>query len=132
MVRPGDSPSQNGIGGVGALGVDHPHHAGLDPADAPGVGAEQEHVAGHRLDGPVLVDGADQGVVGVGEDPVVGQLGDGAAAGQRGEPGTARGPDLAVDPVVVEVRRARRPRPVAMPSLMKASVRSKSARLSPA
>ena len=72
-VRPGRLAQPEGDRGVGALGVDHPHHAGLDPADAPGVGAEEEHVAGHGLDGPVLVDRADEGVVGVGHDPVVGQ-----------------------------------------------------------
>ena len=33
---------------------------GLDPADLPRVRAEQEDVARHRLDGPVLVDGADE------------------------------------------------------------------------
>ena len=35
-----------------ALGVAHAHHAGLDAADLPGGGAEQEDVAGHALDRP--------------------------------------------------------------------------------
>ena len=64
---------------------------------------------GHRLDGPVLVDRADQGVVGVGHDPVVAGLGDGAAGGGRRQPGALAGPQLAVDLVVVEVGAAPAP-----------------------
>ena len=63
-------------------GVAHAHHAGFDPPDLPRVRAEQEDVAGHRLDGPVLVDGADERVVGLGDDAVVADLGDGAARGR--------------------------------------------------
>ena len=92
-MRAGASPVQNGtVGGVVA-GVAHAHDAGLDPPDLPRVRAEQEDVARHRLDGPVLVDGADEGVVGLGDHAVVADLGDRAARRERGEPGAlaARG-----------------------------------------
>ena len=79
-------------GGRRVAGVAHAHHPGLDPADLPRVGAEQEDVAGHRLDGPVLVDRADEGVVGLGHHPVVAGLGDGAARGGRRQPGACAGP----------------------------------------
>ena len=89
-MRPGASPSQNGTAGGAPSRVVDPDHARLDPADPPRVGAEQEHVAGHGLDGPVLVDGADQGVVRLGQHPVVAELRDRPARGERGDPG-ARG-----------------------------------------
>ena len=57
-LRPGASPSQNGMPGGRAARVLHPHHARLDAPDAPGGVAEQEDVAGHALDGEVLVDRA--------------------------------------------------------------------------
>jgi hypothetical protein len=67
------------------------------------MGAEQEDVACHRLDGPVLVDGADERVVRLGQHPVVARLRDGAPRRDRGQPGALPGPQLAVDPVVVQV-----------------------------
>ncbi len=86
--------------------VHHPDGAGLHLADPPGRGAEQEHVAGLALDGPVLVDRADRGLVRLGHHPVVAQLGDGPAGGERRQPGPAPGPQLAVDLVAVQVGRA--------------------------
>ena len=89
--------------------VPDPHHARLHPADLPGVAAEQEDVAGHRLHGPVLVDGPDERVVGVGHHPVVAGLGDGPARRGRGQAGALAGPQLAVDLVVVDVGAAPAP-----------------------
>src|SRR5205823_5348351 len=86
-----------------AVRVDHPDRARLHPPDAPGVGAEQEHVAWPALHRPLLVDGADLDLVGFGYDPEVAELGDGAARGQRGQPGTPAGLDGAVHPVAVQV-----------------------------
>ena len=80
--------------------------AGLDAADAPRVVAEQEDVAAHALDREVLVDLADVGVGRVLDDVVVGGVGDGAAAGDGGEPGAAAGAHAAVHAVAVQVRRA--------------------------
>ena len=83
--------------------VGHPDRARLHPADPPGVGAEQEHVAGPALHRPLLVDGADLDLVGFGHDPEVAELGDGAARGQRGQPGAPAALDGAVHLVAVQV-----------------------------
>ena len=86
-----------------ALGVGHPDDAGRHLADLPGVSAEQEDVAGHRLGGPVFVHRADEQLVGLQHHPEVADLGDGAARREGGQPGSGPGPDLAVDPVEMEV-----------------------------
>jgi hypothetical protein len=67
------------------------------------VRAEQEDVARHRLGGPVLVDGADEEVVGFEHHPEVADLGNGTARRQRRQPGRPPGPHLAVDGVEVEI-----------------------------
>ena len=90
----------------GVAGVAHADHARLDAADLPRVRAEQEDVARHRLDRPVLVDGADEGVVGLGDDAIVAVLGNRAARGERREPCALAPAHLAVDRVVVHVRAA--------------------------
>ena len=90
-------------GGRGITRVAHPHDPGLDAADLPRVGAEQEDVARHRLDGPVFVDGADERVVGLRDDAVVAGLGDRAARRERGDARALARPHLLVDRVVVQV-----------------------------
>ena len=87
-------------------GVAHADHAHLDLADLPRMRAEQEDVARHRLDGPVFVDGADERVVGFGDDAIVAGLGDGPARRDRGEARALAPAQLAVDRVVVHVRAA--------------------------
>ena len=84
-------------------GVHHSDLAAGDLTDLPVVGAQDEHVPGHRLCGPVLVHAADQRVVGLGDDAEVAELGDGTAAGEGREPGALAAAQLAVDPVVVDV-----------------------------
>jgi hypothetical protein len=97
-VRAGASPSQKGtVGG-------HAHDTRLDAADPPRRAPEEEHVALHALDGPVLVDGADRRVVRVGDDAIVGRLGNGAARRQRGEPGAPPASQDVVDAVAVKIR----------------------------
>ena len=86
-----------------AVRVGHPDRARLDPADPPGVGAEQEDVARPALHRPLLVDGADLDLVGFGHDPEVAELGDGPARGQRGQPGAAAALDRSVHLVPVQV-----------------------------
>ncbi len=86
------------------VGVLDPDLAGLDALDAPGVVAEQEDVAGVRLDRVVLVERADLGRVGQQQDVVVGVVGDGAARGERGEARAAAALDGAVDAIAVEQR----------------------------
>ena len=65
---------------------------------------EQEDVAGHRLDRPVLVDAAHHGVVGLGHHAVVAALGDRPSRGERGQPGAPPGAQPAMDAVAVQVR----------------------------
>ena len=79
------------------------HGAAGHLQDAPGGVAELEHVAGHALDGEVLVDGAHHGLVGLGFHLVVEGVGNGAAAGQRRQAGAAAGAQPAVDRVQVQV-----------------------------
>ena len=58
---------------------------------------EEEDVAGHGLDGEVLVDGADHGLFGLDHDPVIADFGDGARRWSRrpGEhPGAPAGREL--------------------------------------
>src|SRR6185312_8500258 len=86
-----------------AVRVGYPDRARLYPADAPGVGAEQEHVSGPALHRPLLVDGADLDLVGFGHDPEVAEFWDGAARCQRGQPGATAGLDRAVHLVAVKV-----------------------------
>ena len=81
----------------------NPHRADLDLGHPPRVGAEEEDVAGGRLDGEVLVHRAHGHPVGVEHHAVVTGLGDGAAAGQRRQPRPAARPQPAVDRVVVQV-----------------------------
>ncbi len=66
--------------------------------------AEQEDVARHRLDRPVLVDRADERVVGLGDHPVVTGLGNGTAGREGRQARALASADLVVDRVVVEVR----------------------------
>ncbi len=84
-------------------GVDHSDLAAGDLPDLPVVRAEDEHVTGHRLRGPVFVHAPDQRLVGFGDDAEVAELGDGAAAGEGGEPGALAAAQLTVDAIVVDV-----------------------------
>ena len=81
----------------------HAHGAHLDLGHPPRVGAEQEDVARRRLDREVLVHRAHGHAVGIEHDAVVAGLGDGAAAGQRGQARAPAGPQAPVDGVVVQV-----------------------------
>ena len=67
-----------------ALRVLDPDGPALDPLDAIGGVAELEDVACHALDGEILVDRADDMVLGLQHHLVVGGVGDRAAGGQRG------------------------------------------------
>ncbi len=60
-----------------------------DLQDAPRRVAELEDVARHALDGEVLVERADERVVRLEDDAVVGDLRDRAARGQREQPRAA-------------------------------------------
>ena len=105
-LRPGASPSQNGMVGGAPVRVLDPHRAALDAQDAVGGVAELEDVAGHALDGEVLVDRADDLALRLQQHLVVGVVGDGAARGERGQPRAAPAAQHAVDGVVVDQRAA--------------------------
>src|SRR6266478_2327746 len=62
-----------------ALRVLDPHGAALDALDTVGRVAELEDVAGHALNRPVLVDAADDLVLGLQQHLVIGGVGDGSA-----------------------------------------------------
>ena len=100
--RPGASPSQNGNGGRGAVGILDAHAARLDVPDAPGVGAEQEDVAGQAFDGEVLVERADGFAFGLGDHGVGGVLGNRAAGGDGGEARAAAAADAAVHLIAMQ------------------------------
>ncbi len=91
--------------GRGAVRVLDAHRPGFHPADAPRRVPEQEHVARHRLDREVLVHLADRDPLGLGDDRVLRVVGDGAAAGERGDARAAAPLHAAVHGVAVEQRR---------------------------
>ncbi len=86
-----------------AMGVLHPDDTGLYPPDPPRGRAEQEDISHHALDRPVLVDRADERVVWLGQDPVVAELRDRTARGQRRHAGTSPALQLPADLVPVQV-----------------------------
>ena len=100
---PGPRPSQNGTDGGAPWASTTRTMPGSTRRIRHEVRAEQEHVAGHGLDRPVLVHGADQGVVRLGQHPVVAQLRDRPAGGERGDPGAAAAAQPPVHPVPVQV-----------------------------
>ena len=71
------------------MGVLDAHRAALDAQDAIGGVAELEDVAGHALDGEVLVHRADDLVLRLQQHLVVGVVGDRAAGGERRQPRAA-------------------------------------------
>ncbi len=95
-------------GNVGRLAfrVLDPDDPALDPLDAIGRVAELEHVARHALDGEILVDGPDDGVLGLEQHLVVGGVGDRSARGQRRGPRAAPAAQDAVDGVAMDERAA--------------------------
>ena len=96
-VRAGASPSQNGMVGAGRrrrstrtvpISTFFTRHEWVPRRKMSPDG---------RLDREVLVHRADRHPVGVEDDPVVAGLGDGAAAGQGGQPAPRAGPQPSVD-----------------------------------
>ena len=86
-----------------SLGVLDPDPAALDAANPPRGVAQEEDVAPHTLDGEIFVDGAHEGVLRLGDDVVVGVVGDSAAAGEGRQTGAAAPAQLAVYRVAVDV-----------------------------
>ena len=86
--------------------VRHSHGPGIDGEDAPGGVPQLEDVARRTLDGEVLVERADEGLLRIEHHPVVGVVGDGASRRDRREAGRATPLDAPVDPVAVHERPA--------------------------
>jgi hypothetical protein len=82
-LRPGASPSQNGMFGGAPLASSTRTRPRSTAQDAVAGVAELEDVAGHALDGEVLVDRADRSGLRLQHHLVVGGVGNGAARGQR-------------------------------------------------
>ncbi len=85
-----------------AVSVYDPDAAALDTPDLPRRVAQQEHVSGHALDGEVLVDGANEGLLRVGNDVVVSRVRNRAAAGHGGYSGSTSTLEPAVYSVPME------------------------------
>ena len=105
-VRPGASPRQNGIDGRRAVRVLHAHAPGLDAADAPGRGAEQEHVAGQALDREILVERADHRAFGLGDHEILRVVRNRAAGGDGGQTRAAPAAHAPVHAVAMQIRAA--------------------------
>ena len=90
-----------------ALGIAHADFAAAHVQDAPGSIAQQKHVAGQALDGEVLVDRADEGLLGLGDDPILGRFGNRSAGSDGRQPGPAAGAKLAVNQVAMQIGSAR-------------------------
>ena len=88
-LRAGASPSQNGMFGgapfASATRITPVPHLQHPPRRV----AELKDVARHALDGEVLVQRADERVVGLEHDAIVGDFGNGAAGGEREHPRAA-------------------------------------------
>ena len=92
-----------GDGGQIAVGIFDPHAPAFHAADFPGSVAQQEDVAGHALDGEVLVDGAHESSVRVGHHVVIGVVGNGPAAGQGGNARPPASLQPMIDAIPVQV-----------------------------
>ena len=85
-----------------AVRVLHPHPPRLDPPDLPALVAEQEDVAGHALDGPVLIDLADGDSLGLRHHRVLRRVRDRSAAGERRDARAAPRLDHVMDAVAMQ------------------------------
>src|SRR3972149_1468705 len=106
-VRPGASPSQNGIVGGAPRGASTRTWPGPPRLLPPGGAAGEEAAPGHAFPGEVLIGGPDKRVVRLGDDAVVGRLRDGAAVEDGAHAGAAPAPQHAVD--AVSMQQGRRP-----------------------
>ena len=86
------------------VGVLDPDRPALDPLNAIGRVAELEDVARHALDGEILVDGADDLILRLEQDLVVGGVGNRAAGGERGRSRAAPATQDVIDPVAMNER----------------------------
>ena len=115
-LRAGASPSQNGsVGGAPCASATRTT-PGPTCGDLPRGVAELKDVAGVALDGEVFVERADERVLGIEHDAVVGLFGNRAAGRDRQAPRAAPAAHAAVDFVAMDQRAARGRACVANPS----------------
>ena len=119
---PGGFAQPEGHARRGALRIADVHFAAAHAEHAPGRIAQEEHVAGHALDGKILVHGADQRAVGLGHDAVQSHLGNRSARSERGDPGPA--PRRNRRPITSRCKWAPRFEPGVIPSLASRSTAS--------
>ena len=81
-------------------------HARADLEDPPRAVPQLEDVAGVALDGEVLVERADLQIVGLEQHAIVGDVGDGAARGERRQPGGSAREQASLHFVAVDERGA--------------------------
>ena len=101
----GSLAAPEGNGGRLAVSIFHEDAsgAGFDATDTPTGVAEEHDVAGMGLDGEVLIEGADDGLFGQGDDVVERGFGDCSAGGDGRQARSATGAETVVDLVAVEV-----------------------------
>ena len=105
----GASPNQNGtVGGAPSASTTRTVPGSTRRMRHDGA-PEKEHVACHRLDGPVLVDSADKSVLGLEHDAEVGDIRDRTPGGHSRKAGAAPWAEHAVHPVAMQVRPASAP-----------------------
>ncbi|MNP37226.1 hypothetical protein D3C76_1306610 [compost metagenome] len=85
------------------MGIFHPYAAWLDAQDAIRGVAQLEDIAGNALHGKVFIDAADVQRLRFQQHGVVGVVGDGAAAGQRGQLAATSATQRAAHCVTVQV-----------------------------
>ncbi len=87
------------------MGIFDQHASGLafDAANPPRRVAEQDDVAAIAFDGEVFVERADHGAFRLGDHGEEGSLGNGATTGDGRQSRAAPRPQLAVDPVVMDI-----------------------------
>src|SRR5215210_7045315 len=91
------------------MGILYPHRALGYPENSPGGVAQLEDVSLKALDRKVFVDRADEGVLRLENNPIVGVVGDGAARGDGQHASPTAPPDSAVDRIVMNQGRPTSP-----------------------
>ena len=104
-VRAGASPSQKGTRRWRAMRIfdQHPTRLAFNAANAPGSVAQQHDVAGVAFDREIFVEGSDDAAFGLGDHCEQSSLRNGAAAGDRSQPGSTAGAQFAIHTIVMKI-----------------------------
>ncbi len=85
-----------------SLGIGHANHAALDLEDAPRSVSQLKNVANVRFDRKVLVERSDEESLRILKHAIIGNVGNGPAAGDGGDAGTLAGHDPPAHRVAME------------------------------